>query len=85
MGSDGSLTPRQVDVPSFFALELRVHNRTASPLTVRWTASEPSGEFTVRSGETVARQVAGVRRGPYRIEIAGVGVVTVMSGTGPGP
>jgi hypothetical protein len=85
VGSDGSVSPRQVDVPSFLALELRVHNRTGGPLNVRWTASEPSGEFTVPGGGTVTRQVAGVKRGLYRIEVESVGVVTVMSGSQPGP
>jgi hypothetical protein len=85
VGSDGTVSPRQVNVPSFLALELSVRNRTGGPLKVRWTASEPSGELTVPAGGTVTRQVAGVKRGLYRIEVESVGFVTVMSGSEPGP
>src|SRR4051812_48206014 len=85
VGSDGTLAPREGDVPAFFALDLQVRNRTASPLHVTWKASEPSGTFTVGPGKVGARRVGGLKRGRYRLTIQGVGTVTVAAGVAPGP
>jgi hypothetical protein len=82
---DGSVTPRQVNVPAFLALELRVRNRTGGALTVSWTASEPSGTFTVGIGKVGTRRVAGVKQGSYALAVQGAGTATVVSGAEPGP
>jgi hypothetical protein len=85
VGSDGTLSPQQVSVPAFFALELTVRNRTASTLTIRWDASEPSGTFRVGAGKIGTRRVAGVKPGRYPLAVDGAGTATVVSGSEPGP
>jgi hypothetical protein len=85
VGSDGQVSPAKVDVPAFFAIELKVTNRTAGPLTVRWKASEPAGEFVAATGKTTSRRVAGVKQGSYPLEVSGVGTVTIVAGVVPGP
>jgi septal ring-binding cell division protein DamX len=85
VGSDGTVAPQEVDVPAFFALELRVRNRTGGSITVRWTASEPSGTFEVGAGKTGSRRVAGVKAGRYPLAVTGAGTATVVAGAAPGP
>jgi hypothetical protein len=85
VGTDGTLSPSQVDVPAFLALELQVRNRTGSPLRVTWDASEPAGTFEVGVGKVGSRRVAGVKAGPYPLTIQGAGTVTVNAGAEPGP
>jgi hypothetical protein len=85
VGTDGSLSPKQVNVPAFLALELQVRNRTGSPIRVSWTASEPSGAFTVGVGKLGTRRVAGLKRGTYFLSVDGSGTVAVTSGAEPGP
>jgi hypothetical protein len=84
VGSDGTISPGAVTVPAFFALELRVRNRTAGTLRVTWNASAPAGTFTVGAGKVSSRRVAGIKRGSYVMAIEGVGKVAVVSGV-PGP
>jgi hypothetical protein len=85
VGSDGTVSPATVAVPGFLALELRVRNRTAGPVTVTWNASEPSGSFDVGAGKTGTRRVAGVRPGRYPVAVEGAGTATVVAGAEPGP
>jgi hypothetical protein len=85
VGSDGTISPHQVNVPAFLALELRVRNRTASTLRVGWTASEPSGTFDVGAGKVSSRRVAGLKRGTYFLAIDGAGTAAITAGAEPGP
>jgi hypothetical protein len=85
VGSDGTISPGTVYVPAFFALELRVRNRTAGTLRVSWTASEPSGAFDVGAGKVSSRQVAAPKRGTYFLAIDGAGTAAVVAGGQPGP
>jgi hypothetical protein len=85
VGSDGTVSPRQVAVPAFLALELRVRNRTGGPIEVTWDASEPAGTFSVGAGKLGTRRVAGVKKGSYPLSVAGAGTATVVSGAEPGP
>jgi hypothetical protein len=85
VGSDGTVSPQQVSVPAFFALELTVHNSTAGRVTVRWDASDPSGPFDVGAGKTGTRRVAGVKPGRYPLAVQGAGTATIVSGSEPGP
>jgi hypothetical protein len=85
VGSDGTISPSTVYVPAFFALELRVRNRTAGTLRASWDASEPAGPFEVGAGKVSARRVAAPKRGTYFLAIDGAGAAAVTVGAQPGP
>jgi nucleoid-associated protein YgaU len=85
VGSDGTISPKTVYVPAFFALDLEVRNRTGSPLQVTWNASAPKGTFEVGVGKVGTQRVGGLKRGTYFLSIDGAGTVAVAAGVEPGP
>jgi hypothetical protein len=85
VGPDGTVSPPTVSVPAFLALELKVHNGTASTLSVSVESSDPPGPFEVGSGKTGVQRLAGMRPGRYAIVVKGAGRATLVAGVEPGP
>jgi len=76
------ITPPQVSVPAFLALELIVSNDLPEPVTVRLDGTEP---LTVGPGETSRARLEGRRPGSYRIDAGASGEALLVTGVEPGP
>jgi hypothetical protein len=81
VGADG-ITPPQVSVPAFLALELVVRNEHSAPVTVRLAGAEP---FEVRAGETHRERLDGRRPGRYPLDAEPFGSATLITGVEAGP
>ncbi len=77
----GRLEPPSVAVPAFLALELRVRNRSAAPVTVRLEGTV----LRVPAGATETRELEGLREGRYRMRGGAAGSSTLISGAEAGP
>jgi len=76
------ITPPQVAVPAFLALELSVSNDLPEPVTVRLEGAEP---LTVAPGETGRMLLEGRRPGSYRVDAGAAGEAILVTGAEPGP
>jgi hypothetical protein len=85
VGPDGGVSPPEVSVPAFLALELRVRNGTAGTIAVTVEGSDPAGPFEVAAGRTGTRRLAGMKAGRYAIAVSGAGRATLVVGAEPGP
>jgi hypothetical protein len=85
VGPDGGVSPPEVSVPGFLALELRVRNGTAGTIAVTLEGSDPAGPFEVGAGKTGTRRLAGMKPGRYAIVVSGAGRATLIAGAEPGP
>ena len=76
------ITPPQVSVPAFLALELIVANDLPEPVTVRLDGAEP---LTVGPGETGRARLEGRRPGSYEVDAGPAGTALLVTGVEPGP
>jgi hypothetical protein len=76
------VTPPQVAVPAFLAIELFVQNGFASPITVRLEGAEP---FRVGPYATERVRLAGRRPGRYVIDFGRGQQGLLVTGAEPGP
>jgi hypothetical protein len=79
---DGGITPKQVSVPAFLALELIAHNRTSRGVVVRLEGANP---LTVGPGETDRARLEGRKKGSYVIDAGAAGQALLVTGVEPGP
>jgi hypothetical protein len=80
--TSGGITPPQVSVPGFLALELIVHNKLPAEVVVRLEGATP---ITVAPGETARARLEGRRPGRYPIDAGGAGKAVLITGVDPGP
>jgi hypothetical protein len=76
------VTPPQVSVPAFLAIELSVQNGLASPITVRLEGAEP---FPVGPYATERVELDGRRPGRYVIDFGEGRTGLLVTGVEPGP
>jgi hypothetical protein len=76
------ITPPQVAVPAFLALELIVANDLPEPVTVRLEGAEP---LTVGPGQTGRVRLEGRRPGTYAVDAGAAGTAELVTGVEPGP
>jgi hypothetical protein len=76
------VTPPQVSVPAFLAIELSVQNGLASPITVRLEGAEP---FRVGPYATERVELDGRRPGRYVIDFGEGRTGLLVTGVEPGP
>ena len=76
------ITPRQVSVPAFLALELIVDSYLAEPFVVRLEGAPP---LDVGAGRTARMDLEGRRPGRYRIDFGESGQALLVTGAEPGP
>jgi cytoskeletal protein RodZ len=79
---DRGISPPQVAVPAFLALELVIHNQTAGTVVARLEGAEP---LTVGAGETGRARLEGRKKGQYVVDFGDLGQALLISGTEPGP
>ena len=80
--TDGRISPPQVAVPAFLALELIVHNKSSEQVVVRLEGAEP---MTVGAGETGRARLEGRKKGSYVVDAGSAGKALLVTGTEPGP
>jgi hypothetical protein len=80
--TDGKITPPQVAVPAFLALELIVHNKGSQPAVVRLEGAEP---LTVAPGQTRHARLEGRKKGSYVVDAGSAGQAVLVTGAQPGP
>jgi hypothetical protein len=76
------ISPPQVAVPAFLALELIINNETADTVVVRLDGAEP---MTVAPGETGRARLPGRKKGQYVLDASPVGQALLITGAKPGP
>ena len=76
------ISPRQVSVPAFLALELIVDSYLAEPFVVRLDGAPP---LEVGAGRTARMDLEGRRPGTYGIEFGDAGQALLVTGAEPGP
>ena len=76
------ISPPQVSVPAFLAIELVVDSYLAEPFVVRLEGAPP---LPVGAGRTARVDVEGRRPGRYRIDFGEAGQALLITGTEPGP
>jgi hypothetical protein len=80
--TDSTITPPQVAVPAFLALELIVHNKGSQQAVVRLEGAEP---LTVAPGQTGRVRLEGRRKGSYVVDAGAAGKAVLVTGAQPGP
>ena len=80
--SSGGITPRQVSVPGFLALELVVRNELPVEVVVRLEGATP---IAVAPGETARAKLEGRRPGRYAIDAGAAGKAVLVTGVEAGP
>ena len=80
--ADGGITPKQIAVPAFLAIELIVHNKTSQQAVVRLEGAEP---ITVGAGETGRARLEGRKKGSYVVDAGAAGQAVLITGVKPGP
>jgi hypothetical protein len=80
--ASGGITPPQVSVPGFLALELIVHNELPVEVVVRLEGARP---IAVAPGETGRARLAGRRPGRYAIDAGAAGKAILITGVEAGP
>jgi hypothetical protein len=81
--SDGQLVPAKVSVPGRLPVQLTIHNRTPSRVSV--TMEGVPGELAVPANGTASERMDGLAKGRYEVSVAGAGTATVVAGVAPGP
>ena len=76
------ISPAQVSVPAFLAIELVVDSYLAEPFVVRLEGAPP---LSVGAGRTARLDVEGRRPGRYPIDFGDAGQALLITGTEPGP
>ena len=76
------ISPAQVSVPAFLAIELVVDSYLAEPFVVRLEGAPP---LSVGAGRTARLDVEGRRPGRYPIDFGEAGQALLITGTEPGP
>jgi hypothetical protein len=76
------ITPPQVSVPAFLAIELIVDSYLAEPFVVRLQGAPP---LSVGAGRTARMDVEGRRPGRYPIDFGEAGQALLVTGAEPGP
>ena len=76
------ISPSQVSVPAFLALELIVDSYLAEPFVVRLEGAPP---LDVGAGRTARMDVAGRRPGRYTVDFGEAGQAVLVTGVEPGP
>jgi hypothetical protein len=80
--ASGGITPPQVSVPGFLALELIVHNELPVEVVVRLEGAKP---IAVGPGDTGRARLEGRRPGRYTIDAGAAGKAVLITGVDPGP
>jgi hypothetical protein len=80
--ASGGITPPQVSVPGFLALELIVHNKLSVEVVVRLEGAKP---IAVGPGATARARLEGRRPGRYTIDAGVAGKALLITGVDPGP
>jgi hypothetical protein len=80
--TDGKISPPQVAVPAFLALELIVRNESSQQVVVRLEGAEP---MTVGAGETGRARLEGRKKGSYVVDAGDAGQAVLVTGAEPGP
>ena len=80
--ASGGITPPQVSVPGFLALELIVHNKLPVEVVVRLEGANP---IAVGPGDTGRARLEGRRPGRYTIDAGAAGKAVLITGVDPGP
>jgi hypothetical protein len=80
--ANGGITPPQVSVPGFLAIELIVHNELPVEVVVRLQNAKP---IAVGPGETARAKVKGRKPGRYVIDAGVAGKALLVTGVDPGP
>jgi len=76
------ITPPEVSVPGFLALELIVRNRLSAEVVVRLEGATP---IAVGPGETARAKLEGRRPGRYAIDAGTAGKAVLITGVEAGP
>ena len=76
------ISPAQVSVPAFLAIELVVDSYLAEPFVVRLEGAPP---LSVGAGRTARLDVEGRRPGRYLIDFGDAGQALLITGAEPGP
>jgi hypothetical protein len=76
------ITPPQISVPAFLALELMVDSYLAEPFVVRLEGAPP---LEVVAGRTARMDVEGRRPGRYVVDFGEAGQALLITGAEPGP
>jgi hypothetical protein len=80
--TDGKISPPQVAVPAFLALELIVHNNSSQQVVVRLEGAQP---LTVDAGGTGRAHLEGRKKGSYVVDAGDAGQALLVTGAEPGP
>jgi hypothetical protein len=80
--TDGKISPPQVAVPAFLALELIVRNKSTQQVVVRLEGAEP---MTVGPGDTGRARLEGRKKGSYVVDAGSAGQAVLVTGAEPGP
>jgi hypothetical protein len=80
--TDGKISPPQVAVPAFLALELIVRNKSSQQVVVRLEGAEP---MTVGAGDTGRARLEGRKKGSYVVDAGDAGQAVLVTGAEPGP
>jgi hypothetical protein len=80
--AEGGITPPEVSVPGFLALELIVHNELPVEVVVRLEGATP---IAVGPGDTARARLEGRRPGRYRIDAGVAGKAVLITGVDAGP
>ncbi len=80
--TDGKISPPQVAVPAFLALELIVNNKSSQQVVVRLEGAQP---MTVGAGETGRARLEGRKKGSYVVDAGSAGQAVLVTGVEPGP
>jgi len=80
--AEGGITPPEISVPGFLALELIVHNELPVEVVVRLEDAMP---IAVGPGETARARLEGRRPGRYRIDAGVAGKAVLITGVDAGP
>ena len=80
--ASGGITPPEVSVPGFLALELIVHNKLPVEVVVRLEGATP---IAVGPGKTARARLEGRRPGRYAIDAGVAGKAVLITGVDAGP
>jgi hypothetical protein len=79
------ITPPEVRVPAFLALELIVHNDSQSEQIVAVEGAKEPDPLTITSSDTARKRLTGLRAGTYRVDAGQGGTARLVVGGEPGP
>jgi hypothetical protein len=79
VGDDRGLTPREVRVDAFLAVDLAFRNRSSRTQLISVTAAGARRGVQAGPGRTVTMHLEGLRPGRYRVEVARGGRATLIA------